>query len=98
MAEEYFQQVSSLGFRASLYSVHRSVLDQHFFVRELCRPLKVSYALMLAAMTYNTWVLVSLGAGFATGYLFFGWFKPRKTAVGEEKELLGENEHDPCCN
>ena len=98
MVEEYFQQVSSLGLRTPFYPVHRSVLDQAFTFMEICRPLKVSYALMLAAMTYNTWVLVSLGAGFATGYLFFGWFKPRKTAVGEEKELLGENEHDPCCN
>lgn len=59
----------------------------------------VSYALMLAAMTYNTWVLVSLAAGFATGYLFFGWFSPKKTnSTGQTKPLLGENEHDPCCN
>lgn len=58
----------------------------------------VSYALMLAAMTYNTWVLVSLAGGFATGYLFFGWFAPKKITSSQTKPLLGENEHDPCCN
>ena len=77
----------------------------------------VSYALMLAAMTYNTWVihhesstftyygslrwvLISLGAGFATGYFFFAWFSPIKR-TSKSNQLLpetSENEHDPCCN
>ena len=58
----------------------------------------VSYALMLAAMTYNTWVLVSLGAGFAAGYLFFAWFSPTTSSSKAVVPLLAENEHDPCCN
>ncbi|CAG5116249.1 unnamed protein product [Candidula unifasciata] len=31
------------------------------------------YALMLAVMTYNIWILISVLAGFGLGYLFFGW-------------------------
>merc|ERR1712212_514465 len=60
----------------------------------------VSYALMLVAMTYNTWVLISLAAGFPTGYFFFAWFTPLKR-ISKHNQLLpetGVNEHDPCCN
>ena len=38
----------------------------------------VSYTLMLAAMTYNTWVILSLCAGFGVGHALFGWYTPTK--------------------
>merc|ERR1719427_1507381 len=55
----------------------------------------VSYALMLAAMTYNTWVLISLAAGFATGYFFFAWFSPLKRSSKPNQLIpeIEENEH-----
>lgn len=31
---------------------------------------------MLAFMTYNTWICVSVLAGAGLGYLIFGWITP----------------------
>ena len=47
-----------------------------------------------------SWVLISLAAGFATGYFFFAWFAPVRR-LSKKNQLLPEtadNEHDPCCN
>ena len=36
----------------------------------------VGYMLMLAFMTYNTWMCVSLLIGSGIGYVIFGWITP----------------------
>ena len=51
-----------------------------------CRQVTISYFLMLATMTYSSWIMMAVCLGAGLGYAVFALMVPRRALFGGATE------------